>query len=734
MNKLKKELHSQNIFYYIFVFFLIIILIITILGGYLYYYYYETVYTDFQSGNEEHLVSIVNYHENDIRILQNITTQVGLSEEVTCFRLKQQPQKAIRLEEQLRRYTTVSHFFSLLLYWYHEDDYLYSFSTSIRLDSFLQNGCVPESLSAEQFHALLTESQTRLRVLPEQNVDGMWLSGYMAERRKIMYLLDISPEWEETLIFIVPSSYYDSLLTSAEEKEEKHRTDFLMYADSLLVFRGNAIDILPEDELCNLLEERADGSEEICLEGDRYLLSVKTGDSGIRYGSLQSMSDFHDKVMAEQWGIVLLILICTIPAAFAAVFVSGSVMRRVKRMNLLLNEDGYNLDSIESGIRLLVSNWRDTEKESQSLKKTIFISDFVRGSYASRQEAIGAARECGLNINYKLYLVVLAKSRELSNENRVYSAMLEAIAEERRADGFGIHLIGNNQNLFLLFADEREVIEELLVRLLSIGKGNCSDCIMAVSGYHCSFEESSRAYLEADTAFDNHLLLDNSKIIRFSDVSQKDYTGLLEENDLNRLKAAIRNRDRAASDAVVKDICNRLNGEKASLYAFRILYSDIMQTLLSEWRGEKTEFDEFYNVFTLSQCLNMQDFYELLSDACSMIITNREGIGIQNSDVVRKAVDYMQEHFSDSGLTMNALAEYLQVSAVMLSIEFRNELDIRPSDYLTNLRMEKARELLKETNMLIGDIALIVGYEDVHVFRRRFKQYTGMAPGQYREQ
>ena len=185
---------------------------------------------------------------------------------------------------------------------------------------------------------------------------------------------------------------------------------------------------------------------------------------------------------------------------------------------------------------------------------------------------------------------------------------------------------------------------------------------------------------------------------------------------------------------MVKDICNRLNGEKASLYAFRILYSDIMQTLLSEWRGEKTEFDEFYNVFTLSQCLNMQDFYELLSDACSMIITNREGIGIQNSDVVWKAVDYMQEHFSDSGLTMNALAEYLQVSAVMLSIEFRNELDIRPSDYLTNLRMEKARELLKETNMLIGDIALIVGYEDVHVFRRRFKQYTGMAPGQYREQ
>ena len=193
----------------------------------------------------------------------------------------------------------------------------------------------------------------------------------------------------------------------------------------------------------------------------------------------------------------------------------------------------------------------------------------------------------------------------------------------------------------------------------------------------------------------------------------------MDEKDLNRLKTAIRNQDKTAADAVVKDICNRLNGEKASLYAFRILYNDIMHTLLAEWKGDKTEFDDFYNVFTLSQCLNIQDFYELLNDACRMIIDNREGIGIQNSDIVQ---------------TMNALAEYLQVSAVTLSVEFRNELDIRPSDYLANLRMEKARELLRDTNMLIGDITLAVGYEDAHVFRRRFKQYTGMTPGQYREQ
>lgn len=735
MNKLKKELNSQNVFIYILVFFLIIILVIAVLGGYLFRYYYTTVYSDFESGNEERLSSIVSRHENDIQILEDIATQIGLSDDVTRFRLEEQPEKAIRLEEQIRRYTTVSQFFSLLLYWYHEDDYLYSFSTSISLHSFLENACVPETLSAKDFHSLLTQAKPQFYILPEQNVDGAWINGYMADRKKIIYLLDVSPKLEETLIFIVPGSYYDRLLTQPSKNKEEHRTDFLYYNGSLIVSRGDDAGTLPEEELCALLSEHSDGSERIRLDGRRYLLSVQTGDSGILYGSLQPMSVFHDKIIAEQWGITLIVLICAIPATFAVTLAAGSIMRRIRRMNLLLNEEAhYDLDSIENGIQLLVTSYRDTEKEALSLKKTRFISDFVRGSYSSRQEAIAAAQECGLNINYKLYLVALTKSRELSNENRAYSTMLEAIAGESRTDGFGIHLIGNNQNLFLLFADKKEEIEGLLDRLLAIGKEYCADYIMAVSDYHRSFEESSRAYLEANTAFDNHLLLDNSKIIRFSDAAQKDYASLIEENYLNRLKTAIRNGDREAAETAVKDICDRLNGEKASLYAFRILYNDLMHTLLAEWKGDKTEFNDFYNVFTLSQCLNIQDFYELLCDACRMVIDNRVGIGIQNSDIVQKAITYMQDHFSDPGLTMNALAEYLQVSAVTLSVEFRNELDIRPSDYLTTLRMEKAKELLRETNMLIGDITLAVGYEDAHVFRRRFKQYTGMTPGQYREQ
>lgn len=306
--------------------------------------------------------------------------------------------------------------------------------------------------------------------------------------------------------------------------------------------------------------------------------------------------------------------------------------------------------------------------------------------------------------------------------------------EEEKTKGYGVHLINNNQNLFVLFADEQEEIERVLSRLLEIEKEYCQDYVVAVSDYHSDFSESSRAYLEANTAFDNHLLLDNSRIIRFCQVSQKDYASLLPENYLYRLRYAIRTGDRAGMEAAVKDICQRMKGENASLYVFRILYNDIIHVLLSEWKGAQSKLDSFYNVFTLSQCLNIQDFYGLLCDACSVIMDQRKGIPAENSDVTQAAVAYMQENFHDPELTMNALAEHLHISSVTLAVEFKNEMDIRPSDYLANLRMEKAKELLRNTNMLVREISLAVGYEDTHVFMRRFKKHTGMTPGQYREE
>ena len=56
--------------------------------------------------------------------------------------LSEKPLAALQLEKHLFQYTTVSQFFRLLLYQYHEDDYLYSSTTSVDSDYFAEQGCV----------------------------------------------------------------------------------------------------------------------------------------------------------------------------------------------------------------------------------------------------------------------------------------------------------------------------------------------------------------------------------------------------------------------------------------------------------------------------------------------------------------------------------------------------------------------------------------------------------------
>jgi len=142
--------------------------------------------------------------------------------------------------------------------------------------------------------------------------------------------------------------------------------------------------------------------------------------------------------------------------------------------------------------------------------------------------------------------------------------------------------------------------------------------------------------------------------------------------------------------------------------------------------------DNFYNVFTLSQCMNVNDFHDILCEVCRAIIDNNASWMTEKNDLVKRAISYMQQNYSDPELTMNALAQYLEISSVTLSIEFKNEMDMKPSDYLINIRMEKAKELLRSTDMMTKEISTAVGYEDERVFMRRFKKHTGLTTGQYR--
>ena len=103
-------------------------------------------------------------------------------------------------------------------------------------------------------------------------------------------------------------------------------------------------------------------------------------------------------------------------------------------------------------------------------------------------------------------------------------------------------------------------------------------------------------------------------------------------------------------------------------------------------------------------------------------------------NVLQNAVQYMEENFADENLTLNKVACVANVSANHFSAMFSQKMGQTFIEYLTSLRMHRAKELLRCTDKRSGEIALEVGYKDSHYFSFLFKKTQGCTPSEYRNQ
>lgn len=103
------------------------------------------------------------------------------------------------------------------------------------------------------------------------------------------------------------------------------------------------------------------------------------------------------------------------------------------------------------------------------------------------------------------------------------------------------------------------------------------------------------------------------------------------------------------------------------------------------------------------------------------------------SAYVKHAVDYITKNY-DKKIKINEMANSIGVNRSYLTSSFKKAMGCSPQEYLIKLRMEKAKSLLHQTDMLISAVANAVGYTDQLAFSKIFKQYYGMSPKAYREQ
>ncbi|RDY31985.1 response regulator [Lachnotalea glycerini] len=105
----------------------------------------------------------------------------------------------------------------------------------------------------------------------------------------------------------------------------------------------------------------------------------------------------------------------------------------------------------------------------------------------------------------------------------------------------------------------------------------------------------------------------------------------------------------------------------------------------------------------------------------------------KNNFAVKHVIDYILENYADKEINIQILASVVYLTPTYLSNLFKKKTGVTIGQYITEIRLKKAEELLNNPRLKLYQIADMVGYEDANYFAKLFKKKTGMMPSEYRE-
>lgn len=132
------------------------------------------------------------------------------------------------------------------------------------------------------------------------------------------------------------------------------------------------------------------------------------------------------------------------------------------------------------------------------------------------------------------------------------------------------------------------------------------------------------------------------------------------------------------------------------------------------------------------QAKTLEEVNKIINDSLDKMQEEKKE-EVKENRLVRMAKELVYEKYSESDLNVSYIAEQLQVSSAYLSTLYKMETGKNLVKFITWYRVEKSKELLRQTNMKVSDVAEKVGYLNVSYYISIFRNHEGCSPVQYRE-
>ena len=406
-------------------------------------------------------------------------------------------------------------------------------------------------------------------------------------------------------------------------------------------------------------------------------------------------------------------------------------------------------------------------REMQAYEKNSsrdFFEALVGGSM-DMMEVYKRAEKLGLDIVAEAYNVLIFTmncDEDFSGQRDEYSSW-EAESLELLENFFAGHSSAMlfRSNIFsygVLLKGQRETIEENtracvdeIRKILSRQDGR-KEWFLAVGQSVERLSQIQKSYHTASRAFSQRYLYDEN-ILYYDEMETMEHPGgqaetednaYLQKVDVNALNPAIlqkflSNGLQEETENFVKDYFYAIGQEPMESLVFRnYVILNVRFSVISFIKGLGCDTNEMESADTeevlAESGKNMESAIAYAKKMISQAIEIRDqNSGNKNRSILKTAVDFIDSHYMDEEISLNTVANVANVSSNHFSALFSQNMGQTFIEYLTSLRMNKAKELLRCTGMRSSEIAGEIGYKDAHYFSYLFKKTQGMTPSDYRK-
>lgn len=392
--------------------------------------------------------------------------------------------------------------------------------------------------------------------------------------------------------------------------------------------------------------------------------------------------------------------------------------------------------------------FQDTIRHYEPIIRDRFVSDILNKNYSPELNIDEKFRGMGIAFDSPYFIVMIVSSdpRELvelaeyEQKLLTYSYILNVMEREFPTIGTVLESVelGYILNLDVPDLTEsmkdklkvhcREInewVQEELNTALQFSFGGVCDSIHNISD---SFEQARRVFRykavihQADTAFYDEMSGDTEFVFPVTIQKQLLYSIVSARRDI-------------ALQSIEDLFNNYIYKQKVPRESLQEMIVQLIITAKNKLLEEGVEFksNRKNNASNVFACSNSKELYSFMVQFINDLFEELEKCQDTKTGhaYIIKAVEYIEIHYMNN-ISIADIADYLGISSSYLSRFFKAETGKSPLEYLTEFRISKSKDLLKDSSYTLKEISEKIGYNDVNSFIRYFKKYEGITPGKYR--